>query len=98
MTTLPKIFAAAGLSEKQTGKVKASRTGGIYSIAGSQFLIEYPTGSSEKVWSPPWHTMTPEMEQMGAMFTGLKNFERLALDNLFTRCYTPVNRVAGGKQ
>lgn len=84
MTTLQKLLAAAGLSEQQIGKVKTSRTGGIYSIAGSQFLIEYPDGSSEKVWSPPWHTMTPEAEQLGATLSGLKKFEGYRMDCI---CY-----------
>lgn len=82
MTVLGKIIAAAGLSVHTTGKIQVERTGNIYSVAGSEFKITYPDGKIEKVWSSPWHTMSPEMEQLGAMFTGLKIHERFMLDYL----------------
>lgn len=43
-------------------KPTVERTGNLFSFASCEFLIRYPDGSEERVWSPPWHEMTGEEE------------------------------------
>lgn len=42
------------------------RTGRVYSFASSEFIVTYPDGSEGVVWSPPWHDMTCEEEELAA--------------------------------
>jgi len=47
--------------------VSVERTGNVYSIASSEFLVTFVDGTTMNVWSPPWNDMTPEEEEAGAV-------------------------------
>jgi hypothetical protein len=42
--------------------ISVTRTGNIYSIASTEYIIIYPDGSTEKVWTPPWNDWDDEEE------------------------------------
>lgn len=41
---------------------KLERTGKVYSIASSEFMITYEDDTTETIWSPPWHDMSEKEE------------------------------------
>lgn len=54
--------------------VSVERTGNVYSIASSEFLVTFVDGSTMSVWSPPWNDMTPEEEEAGALRYAEKSY------------------------
>ena len=50
-----------------TDEIKIERTGNIFSIASSEYLVTFPNGDKTRIWSPPWHEKTPEDEDAGAL-------------------------------
>jgi hypothetical protein len=34
--------------------IKITRTGNVFSFTSVEFLVEFPDGSSQSIWSPPW--------------------------------------------
>lgn len=50
------------------------RTGNIYSFASSEFEVTYPDGYVGKVWSPPWHELSPDDEETAAREYAAKLF------------------------
>ena len=40
--------------------IKIERTGNIFSISSTEYLITYPDNSTEILWSPPWHDWNDE--------------------------------------
>lgn len=51
---------------------KMERTGNIFSISSSEFLVTFDDGSTMKVWSPPWHENDPETEERLALEWAMK--------------------------
>lgn len=43
------------------------KTGNIFSIAASEYKVTFPDGSTQTLWSPPWHEFDPEVEDAGAL-------------------------------
>lgn len=48
-------------------EIKVERTGRIYSIASSEYLVTFPDGTTRIIWSPPWNDFTPEEEDQNAL-------------------------------
>jgi hypothetical protein len=48
--------------------LKVERTGRQYSIASSEYLITFPDGTQETIWSPPWHEYTEEEEDKRTLY------------------------------
>jgi hypothetical protein len=46
--------------------VMVRRGVGAYA-ASHEFIVTQPDGSETTLWSPPWHEMTPEQEEAGAL-------------------------------
>ena len=55
------------MGEETMSQIKVERTGNAYSIASVEYLVTYPDGSTERIWSPPWNDMTAEESDLGAM-------------------------------
>jgi hypothetical protein len=49
-------------------KLKVERTGKQFSIASSEFLITFPDGTTETIWSPVWNEYTEEQLDKAAKF------------------------------
>lgn len=47
-----------------TKDIIIQRTGKVFSIASSEFEVTYPDGVVGKIWSPPWHEMSPKEEEI----------------------------------
>lgn len=47
--------------------ISIERTGNTFSIASTEFLITFPDGTTETLWSPPWHEMDKELEDARAL-------------------------------
>jgi hypothetical protein len=43
-------------------KLRVERTGKQYSIASNEFLVTFPDGTTQTIWSPPWNDFTKEEE------------------------------------
>jgi hypothetical protein len=43
------------------------KTGNIWSVASTEFIVTKPDGTTTKVWSPPWHEYNDEDEIMFCM-------------------------------
>lgn len=55
--------------------LRVERTGNNYSIASSEFRVIMDGGTAESIWSPPWHDMEPEEEEVIALIEAKKLFE-----------------------
>jgi hypothetical protein len=53
--------------EKNDMEIKVERTGNCYSIASSEYLVTFPDGSIETIWSPPWHEWEEDEEDAKAL-------------------------------
>lgn len=42
------------------------RTSNSYSLSSNEFEVSYPDGYIGKIWSPPWHELSPEEEELKA--------------------------------
>jgi hypothetical protein len=47
--------------------IKIQRTGKVYSIAASEYLITFPNGFQQTIWSPPWNDFTEKEEDDHAL-------------------------------
>jgi hypothetical protein len=59
-----------------TGIIRIERTGNTYSFASSEFLVTWPDGTCETVWSPPWHQWDKRHESKEAYRWAVKEWER----------------------
>lgn len=48
-------------------EIRVERTGRGYSIASSEYLVTFPDGTTQTIWSPPWNDFTPEEEDKCAL-------------------------------
>jgi hypothetical protein len=48
-------------------KLKVERTGRQYSIASSEFLVTFPDGTTQTIWSPVWNDYTEKEEDLYAL-------------------------------
>jgi len=49
-----------------TGIIRIQRTGNTYGVASSEYLVTWPDGTYETIWSPPWHTWDRQQESKEA--------------------------------
>lgn len=68
--------------------MKVERTGNTYSIASKEYLVTFPDGTQQTIWSPPWNSYDNEKDEDDAaleyaveiwisrspMSGGMKNF------------------------
>lgn len=47
-------------------EIRIERTGNIFSLAASEYLITFPDGSTQTLWSPPWHELDDLEEDAAA--------------------------------
>ncbi len=47
--------------------IKVERTGKIYSIASSEYLVTFPDGTQQTIWSSPWNNYTEDEEDAEAL-------------------------------
>ena len=76
--TIDDEYSHESLNLEPSGIIKISRTGRQYSIASSEFLVTYPDGSTELIWSTPWHEWTEEQESIEAYKEASKHWKNNA--------------------
>lgn len=55
-------------------QISVKRTGNIFSIAGSEYLVTFPGGTTSKIWSPPWNDFDPEEEDANALLYAAQQY------------------------
>jgi hypothetical protein len=60
---------------KRFEEVRVLKTGEIYSIASTEYIIIFPDGTGETLWSPPWHELSEEEEDIEALRIAKEKWE-----------------------
>lgn len=63
-------------------QITVERTGNIFSFAASEYLVTFPNGDKTRIWSPPWHEMKKNEEDISALEFAKKIWE--------DKSYTPI--------
>ena len=59
----------------EQGWLYVERTGNIFSIAGTEYIIKFPNGDITNVWSPLWNDYCDADEDLGALLWALCAWE-----------------------
>ena len=43
------------------------RTGNVFSFASTEYRVTYPDGHVGVLWSPPWHELSEQEEDLAAL-------------------------------
>lgn len=57
----------------EVAALKLERTGNVFGIASTEYKVTFPDGTTQSIWSPPWHELDDDEEDAEA----LKYAERL---------------------